>query len=118
MKEEEEVREKEKGCTVESLKEWCGCVPSGGDRGHGANVYLQVDEAMNSLLPFKNSIHFRAGIESHGQGSKMNVDKGEYVVKVPPETAVRVVRKDGVIGDVLLKLLYNGDKALLLSGGR
>ncbi|GKD34459.1 GTP-binding protein OBGC, chloroplastic [Tanacetum coccineum] len=28
--------------------------------GIGGNVYLQVDGAMNSLLPFRNSIHFRA----------------------------------------------------------
>ncbi|GKE18629.1 GTP-binding protein OBGC, chloroplastic, partial [Tanacetum coccineum] len=46
--------------------------PSGGDGGRGGNVYLQVDGAMNSLLPFRNTIHFRAGRGSHGQGSKMN----------------------------------------------
>ncbi|GKB21919.1 GTP-binding protein OBGC, chloroplastic, partial [Tanacetum coccineum] len=93
--------------------------PSGGDGGRGGNAYLQVDGAMNSLLPFRNSIHFRAGKGSHGQGSKMNRAKGEdVVVKVPPETVVRAVGKDGVVGDVLLELLYSGDKALLLLGGR
>nr|GEW88761.1 GTP-binding protein OBGC, chloroplastic [Tanacetum cinerariifolium] len=93
--------------------------PSGGDGGRGGNVYLQVDGAMNSLLPFRNSIHFRAGRGSHGQGSKMNGAKGEdVVVKVPPGTVVRAVGKDGVVGDVLLELLYSGDKALLLPGGR
>ncbi|GKC75430.1 GTP-binding protein OBGC, chloroplastic, partial [Tanacetum coccineum] len=56
---------------------------------------------------------------SHGQGSKMNGAKGEdVVVKVPPGTVVRAVGKDGVVGDVLLELLYSGDKALLLPGGR
>ncbi|GKG12509.1 GTP-binding protein OBGC, chloroplastic, partial [Tanacetum coccineum] len=45
--------------------------------------------------------------------------KGEdVVVKVLPGTVVRAVRKDGVVGDVLLELLYTGDKALLLPGGR
>ncbi|GJX06301.1 GTP-binding protein OBGC, chloroplastic [Tanacetum coccineum] len=59
------------------------------------------------------------GRGSHGQGSKMNGAKGEdVVVKVPPETVVRAVGKDGVVGDVLLELLYSGDKALLLPGGR
>ncbi|GKE34237.1 GTP-binding protein OBGC, chloroplastic, partial [Tanacetum coccineum] len=49
----------------------------------------------------------------------MNGAKGEdVVVKVPPETVVRAVGKDGVVGDVLLELLYSEDKALLLSGVR
>ncbi|GKE99173.1 GTP-binding protein OBGC, chloroplastic [Tanacetum coccineum] len=93
--------------------------PSGGDGGREGNVYLQVDGAMNSLLLFRNSIHFRAGRGSHGQGSKMNGAKGEdVVVKVLPRTVVRAVGKDGVVVDVLLELLYTGDKALLLPGGR
>ncbi|GJR95483.1 GTP-binding protein OBGC, chloroplastic [Tanacetum coccineum] len=93
--------------------------PLGGDGGREGSVYLQVDRAMNSLLLFRNSIHFRAGRGSHGQGSKMNRAKGEdVVVKVPPGTVVRAVGKDGVVVDVLLELLYTGDKALLLPGGR
>ncbi|GKD16217.1 ribonuclease H-like domain-containing protein [Tanacetum coccineum] len=56
--------------------------------GRGGNVYLQVDGAMNSLFLFRNTIHFRAE-----RGSRL-----------------------GKIG--LLELLYNGDKALLLPGGR
>ncbi|KAI7746350.1 hypothetical protein M8C21_030601, partial [Ambrosia artemisiifolia] len=93
--------------------------PSGGDGGRGGNVCLEVDSSMNSLLPFRNSIHFRAGRGSHGQGSKMNGAKGEdVVVKVPPGTVVRAAGKDGVPGDVLLELLHVGDRALLLPGGR
>ncbi|GKF67492.1 GTP-binding protein OBGC, chloroplastic, partial [Tanacetum coccineum] len=96
MEGEEEVREKEKGVPavmrcfdrakiyVRSGDGGNGVVamrrekfvplggPSGGDGGLGGNVYLQVDAAMNSLLPFRNTIHFRAGRGSHGQGSKMN----------------------------------------------
>ncbi|KAI3804622.1 hypothetical protein L1987_26316 [Smallanthus sonchifolius] len=93
--------------------------PSGGDGGRGGNVYLEVDSSMNSLLPFRNSIHFRAGRGGHGQGSKMNGAKGEeVVVKVPPGTVVRAAGKDGVPGDVLMELLHPGDRALLLPGGR
>ncbi|GKE07788.1 retrovirus-related pol polyprotein from transposon TNT 1-94 [Tanacetum coccineum] len=51
--------------------------PSGGDRGREGKVYLQVDETMNSLLPFRNNIHFREGRRSHGQGSNVNGVKGE-----------------------------------------
>ncbi|KAK4405596.1 GTP-binding protein OBGC, chloroplastic [Sesamum angolense] len=88
--------------------------PSGGDGGRGGNVYVEVDGAMNSLLPFRKSVHFRAGRGSHGQGQQKNGAKGEnVVVKVPPGT---IVRESG--GDVLFELLHPGQRALLLPGGR
>ncbi|GKF90750.1 GTP-binding protein OBGC, chloroplastic, partial [Tanacetum coccineum] len=69
--------------------------PLDGDRRCEGNVYLQVDGAMNTLLPFRNNIHFRAGRGSHGQGSKINGAKEEdVVVKVLPRTVVRAVGKD------------------------
>ncbi|KAL2341150.1 hypothetical protein Fmac_009090 [Flemingia macrophylla] len=89
--------------------------PSGGDGGRGGDVYVEVDGAMNSLLPFRNSVHFRAGRGSHGQGSMQNGAKGEdVVVKVPPGTLVRMSGDDSV----LLEMVYPGQKALLLPGGR
>ncbi|RDX75300.1 GTP-binding protein OBGC, chloroplastic, partial [Mucuna pruriens] len=89
--------------------------PSGGDGGRGGDVYVEVDGAMNSLLPFRNSVHFRAGRGSHGQGSMQVGAKGEdVVVKVPPGTLVRMSGED----NVLLEMVYPGQKALLLPGGR
>ncbi|XP_020221706.1 GTP-binding protein OBGC, chloroplastic isoform X2 [Cajanus cajan] len=89
--------------------------PSGGDGGRGGDVYVEVDGAMNSLLPFRNSVHFRAGRGSHGQGSMQNGAKGEdVVVKVPPGTLVRMSGED----NVLLEMVYPGQKAMLLPGGR
>ncbi|XP_057771995.1 GTP-binding protein OBGC, chloroplastic [Salvia miltiorrhiza] len=88
--------------------------PSGGDGGRGGNVYMKVEGTMNSLLPFRKSVHFRAGRGSHGQGQQKSGAKGEdLVVKVPPGT---VVRESG--GDVLFELLHPGQRALLLPGGR
>ncbi|GKA36884.1 GTP-binding protein OBGC, chloroplastic [Tanacetum coccineum] len=43
--------------------------PSGGDKGRRGNFNLQVDGAMNSLLSFRNTIYFRVGRVSHGQGN-------------------------------------------------
>ncbi|KAH1146407.1 hypothetical protein GYH30_041861 [Glycine max] len=61
--------------------------PSGGDGGRGGDVYVEVDGAMNSLLPFRNSVHFRAERGGHGHGSMQSGAKGEdVVVKVPPGT--------------------------------
>ncbi|CAJ2658609.1 unnamed protein product [Trifolium pratense] len=89
--------------------------PSGGDGGRGGNVYVEVDRGMNSLLPFRNGIHFRAGRGSHGAGRLKIGAKGEdVVVKVPPGTVVREADKD----EVLLEMVYHGQKALLLPGGR
>ncbi|KAI3966558.1 hypothetical protein MKW92_003187 [Papaver armeniacum] len=94
--------------------------PSGGDGGKGGNVYVEVDAEMNSLLPFRKNIHFRAGRGSHGQGSKQAGAKGEsIVVKVAPGTVVReATGKCGEEGKVLLELLHPGQRALLLPGGR
>ncbi|EOY06445.1 GTP1/OBG family protein [Theobroma cacao] len=89
--------------------------PSGGDGGRGGNVYLEVDGAMNSLLPFRNCVHFRAGRGAHGLGRMMCGRKGEdVVVKVAPGTVVREAGSE----EVLLELLHPGQRALLLPGGR
>lgn len=89
--------------------------PSGGDGGRGGNVYIEVDGSMNSLLPFRNSVHFRAGRGSHGLGRMQAGAKGEdVVVKVAPGTVIREAGKD----EVLLELLKPGQRALLLPGGR
>ncbi|ONI28364.1 hypothetical protein PRUPE_1G139700 [Prunus persica] len=89
--------------------------PSGGDGGRGGNVYMEVDGSMNSLLPFRNSVHFRAGRGDHGRGQSQNGAKGEdVVIKVAPGTVVREAGKE----EVLLELLHPGQLALLLPGGR
>ncbi|GKE52813.1 GTP-binding protein OBGC, chloroplastic, partial [Tanacetum coccineum] len=89
--EREEVREKEKGVPAVMRRfDRAKIYVRSGDRGNGV-VAIRRDK----FVPY--SFHFRAGRGSHGQGSKMNGAKGE---------------------DVVVKLLYTGDKALLLSGGR
>ncbi|XP_050216904.1 GTP-binding protein OBGC, chloroplastic [Mercurialis annua] len=89
--------------------------PSGGNGGRGGRVYIEVEGSMNSLLPFRNRVHFRAGRGSHGQGSMQNGAKGEdVVVKVAPGTVIREAGKE----EVLLELLNPGEKAMLLPGGR
>ncbi|GJS34201.1 GTP-binding protein OBGC, chloroplastic [Tanacetum coccineum] len=112
----EEVREKEKG------------VPAVMRCFDRAKIYVRSGDGGNGVVAMRREKFVPLGIVfilepkgrgSHGQGSKMNGAKGEdVVVKVPPGTVVRAVGKDGVVGDVLLELLYSGDKALLLPGGR
>ncbi|KAL0730155.1 hypothetical protein Bca4012_026248 [Brassica carinata] len=102
--------------------------PSGGDGGRGGNVYVEVDGSMNSLLPFRKSVHFRAGRGEHGRGKMQSGAKGvDVVVKVAPGTVVRQAKEVGSEGDeegeeeekeVLLELLHPGQRALLMPGGR
>ncbi|KAG1338626.1 GTP-binding protein OBGC, chloroplastic [Cocos nucifera] len=93
--------------------------PSGGDGGRGGEVYVEVDGSMNSLLPFRKTVHFRAGRGGHGQGRKQAGAKGEdVVVKVAPGTVIREAWKGGVEGELLLELVHPGQRALLLPGGR
>ncbi|KAF5179109.1 Gtpase obg [Thalictrum thalictroides] len=93
--------------------------PSGGDGGRGGNVYFEVDGSMNSLLPFRKNIHFRAERGSHGQGKKQDGAKGEHtVVYVAPGTVIREAGKGGQEGRLLLELLTPGQRGLLLPGGR
>ncbi|KAL1197803.1 GTP-binding protein OBGC [Cardamine amara subsp. amara] len=101
--------------------------PSGGDGGRGGNVFVEVDGSMNSLLPFRKSVHFRAGRGEHGRGKMQSGAKGvDVVVKVAPGTVVRQAREVGSEAegeeeeekDVLLELLYPGQRALLMPGGR
>ncbi|KAK1278925.1 hypothetical protein QJS04_geneDACA003310 [Acorus gramineus] len=94
--------------------------PSGGDGGRGGNVYIEADLSMNSLLPFRKSVHFRAGRGGHGQGRNQGGAKGEdVVVKVAPGTVVREAPGEGEEeGAVLMELVRPGQRSLLLPGGR
>ncbi|KAG0567817.1 hypothetical protein KC19_7G163600 [Ceratodon purpureus] len=95
--------------------------PSGGSGGIGGDVYLEADTAMNSLLPFRRQVHFRATRGAHGKGSSREGANGEpCVIKVPVGTVVRAAEGQDVggEGEILLELTKPGQKELLLPGGR
>lgn len=92
--------------------------PSGGSGGRGGHVYIEADGDMNSLLPFRKTVHFRAESGNHGQGKCQDGAKGQdFVIKVAPGTVVREA-SEGNDGDVLLELTTAGQRVLLLPGGR
>lgn len=95
--------------------------PSGGSGGAGGDVFIEADTAMNSLLPFRRQVHFRASRGAHGKGSSREGANGvECVVKVPVGTIVRASEGQDVGGDgeILLELTKPGQRELLLPGGR
>ncbi|KAL2614237.1 hypothetical protein R1flu_025929 [Riccia fluitans] len=89
--------------------------PSGGTGGRGGHVYIEADSSMNSLLPFRNKVHFRAGRGAHGGGKSKDGAAGtDITIKVPPGT---IIRESSPEGKVLLELTKPGQRQTLLPGG-
>lgn len=88
--------------------------PSGGNGGHGGDVYLEGDESLNSLTSFRRQVHFRAQNGFPGQGSDMHGACGsDLTVKVPPGTIVR--QQEEGVG---LEILRPGQRVMIAKGGR
>jgi GTP-binding protein len=64
--------------------------PAGGNGGQGGNVIFEVDPQLNTLVHFKNKVHFKAGRGAHGKGKNQTGARGDDAfVFVPPGTLVR-----------------------------
>src|SRR5919112_6754804 len=63
--------------------------PSGGDGGHGGDVWLESDEGLNTLLHLRYNPEHKAERGRHGEGSNRSGKEGEdAVIKVPVGTQV------------------------------
>ena len=63
--------------------------PSGGDGGHGGDVYLEANPNDNTLLRYRYNREFRAQRGGHGEGSDCHGASGDDIVlKVPVGTVV------------------------------
>lgn len=89
--------------------------PDGGDGGRGADVYLQVDGNLHTLLDFKRRVHWRAPHGGKGGRKRCNGRDGEdLVIPVPPGTVVF----DRETGLCLADLFREGERVLVARGGR
>ncbi len=89
--------------------------PAGGSGGKGGDVYLVVDNRLNTLLPFRYKVHFKAERGSHGGGkNKTGASGKDLEVRVPPGTLVY----DAETGDLLADLTRPGQRVLVARGGR
>jgi GTP-binding protein len=89
--------------------------PSGGDGGNGADIILETDERLTTLLDFRFKREYNAKNGEPGRGRDQNGHAApEMVLKIPPGTLVR----DIATGEVLADLRDNNRRWVLAKGGR
>jgi GTP-binding protein len=89
--------------------------PAGGNGGQGGNVIFEVDPQLNTLVHFKNKVHFKAGRGAHGKGKNQTGARGDDAfVFVPPGTLVRDAGTDDLLGD----LTEPNQRVIVARGGR
>lgn len=89
--------------------------PDGGDGGKGGDVYFEVDPNSNTLIDFRYKKKFKAQNGNNGEGSNKYGKGGEdLTIKVPIGTVI----KDAMTNEVLADLSQEGQRELILKGGR
>jgi GTP-binding protein len=89
--------------------------PSGGDGGHGGDIYLEANPHDNTLLRYRYNREFKAGRGGHGEGSDCHgASADEMVLKVPVGTVVF----DAETGKQLFDFTQPGQRVLIAKGGR
>ena len=89
--------------------------PDGGDGGKGGDIYFVVDPDSNTLIDFRYNKKFKAKNGENGSGAHKYGKSGEdLLIKVPKGTVV----KDAETGKIIADLSKEGEKKLILPGGR
>lgn len=89
--------------------------PDGGDGGRGGDVYLVVDDGLNTLIDFKHKRKYAAGNgENGGKRNCRGKDGADCMIKVPRGTVV----KDAETERVIIDMSGECRKYKILSGGR
>src|SRR5205814_1916525 len=89
--------------------------PSGGDGGRGADVILEGDEGMSTLLDFTHAAKIVGPRGEHGQGSDCHGRGGEdRVERVPVGTQV----KDEETGELVADITAHGQRVIVAKGGK
>jgi len=89
--------------------------PSGGDGGHGADIYLEANPHDNTLLRYRYNREFHAERGGHGEGSDCHGASGkDMTLKVPVGTVVF----DGDTGEQLFDFIEPWQRFRAAKGGR
>jgi GTP-binding protein len=88
--------------------------PDGGDGGHGGDVYLEVNDSINTLVDFRVARKFRAESGQSGAGRNKTGRSGQdLAVTVPRGTVIHDVDTGELIGD----LTVAGERLKVAEGG-
>lgn len=89
--------------------------PDGGDGGNGGSIYFMADASMNTLISFRYTKKFRAQNGANGDQKNCVGKSGEdLIIKVPCGT----VLKDAESGSIIADIFHEGEKVLILEGGK
>ncbi len=89
--------------------------PSGGDGGHGGDIYIEANPHDNTLLRYRYNREFHAQRGGHGEGSNCHGASGEeMVLKVPVGTVVF----DADSGEQVFDFVEAGQRYRAAKGGR
>jgi len=89
--------------------------PDGGDGGNGGSIYFEVDKDASTLIDFRYNKKYKAENGQNGSGNRCFGKSGkDLVIKVPKGTVI----KDFETGKVICDLSEDGQKELILKGGR
>jgi GTP-binding protein len=89
--------------------------PDGGDGGDGGSVVLVGNSNLWTLLHLKFKKHI---ICENGQNGSQNTSTGKRGADQIIEVPLGTVAKDAETGEVLFEITEDGQKAVLLAGGR
>lgn len=89
--------------------------PAGGDGGDGANIILEADEGLRTLMDFRYKSHYQAQNGEDGKKKNQYGAKGkDMILKVPKGTIVR----DEETGIVLADLVTNKQQFVCAKAGK
>lgn len=89
--------------------------PDGGDGGKGADIIIQADCNLLTLLDFQYHRHFFGSRGGHGSSNhKKGRSAEDVIIRVPLGTIV----KDAITGSVLRDLNEEGARVIVAKGGR
>jgi GTPase len=89
--------------------------PDGGDGGRGGNIILRGNRNMWTLLHLKYRKHVFASDGGYGLGQNMHGSDGEDVILDVP---LGTVAKEAETGEIRFEITEDGEKRVLIYGGR
>lgn len=90
-------------------------VPDGGDGGNGADIIIQADRNLHTLLDFQYNRHFSGKHGGNGSGNKKKGKNApDVIIRVPQGTVIKDLR----IGCILRDLQKDGEDVIVARGGK